>query len=46
MGRKEQVKRSAEQKWEILQEGLKSRNFAVNKLRTDSSRLPSKFTSS
>ena len=28
MGRKEQVKRSAEQKWEILQEGLKSGNVA------------------
>jgi transposase-like protein len=28
MGRKEQVKRSAEEKWEILQEGLKSGNIA------------------
>lgn len=28
MGRKEQVKRSAEQKWEILQEGFKSGNVA------------------
>ena len=28
MGRKEQVKRSAEQKWEIPQEGLKS-GFAL-----------------
>ena len=28
MGRKEQVKRSVEQKWEILQEGLKSGNVS------------------
>ena len=28
MGRREQVKRSAEQKWEILQEGLQSGNVA------------------
>lgn len=28
MGRREQVKRSAEEKWEILQEGLKSGNVA------------------
>jgi transposase-like protein len=28
MGRKEQAKRSAEEKWEILQEGLKSGNIA------------------
>jgi transposase-like protein len=28
MGRKEQVKRIAEEKWEILQEGLKSGNIA------------------
>ena len=28
MGRREQVERSVEQKWEILQEGLKSGNVA------------------
>lgn len=28
MGRKEQVKRSAEEKWEILQEGVRSGNIA------------------
>jgi len=28
MGRKEQVRRSAEEKWEILQEGLRSGNIA------------------
>ncbi len=28
MGRKEQVKRGAEEKWEILQEGLKNGNIA------------------
>ena len=28
MGRKEQVRRNAEEKWEILQEGLRSGNIA------------------